>query len=106
MSSRTTVSPYPARTSRRLSASATMLFAEINLMHPPVLCDLLRRPLDQHLALHHDGDALREAKHEVHVVLDDQDGNVLGQIVEHPQDAMRFQRGDARRRLVEEQNAR
>src|SRR3989442_102355 len=38
-----------------------MLLSEINLMHPPVFCDLLRRPLDQHLALHHDGDAPREA---------------------------------------------
>src|SRR5712691_7236880 len=28
-----------------------MLFAEINLMHPLVLCDLLGRPLDQHLAV-------------------------------------------------------
>jgi len=37
------------------------------------------------------GDALREAEHQIHVVLDDQDRDVLGELVEHLQDAMRFQ---------------
>src|SRR5712691_5632373 len=105
MSSSTTVSPYPARTSRRLSASGMVLLAEINLMHAPVLGDFFRRPLDQHFALHQDGDALREAEHEIHVVLDDEDRDVLGQIVQHLQDAMRFQRWHARGGLVEEQHA-
>src|SRR6266516_1944951 len=104
-SSRTTVSPYPARTSRRRSALYDMaLLPEIDLMHASVLGELLRRHLDQHCALHQHGDALREAEHEVHVVLDDQDGDVPGQIVEHLEDAVRFDRGDARGRLVEEQH--
>src|SRR6267378_170111 len=82
-----------------------VLLAEIDLVHAPVPGDLLRRPLDQDLALHEHGDALREAEHEVHVVLDDEDGDVLGQIVQHLQDAVRFQRRHARGGLVEEQHA-
>ena len=42
----------------------------------------LGRAFDQHLALHQHGDAPREAEHEVHVVLDDQDGDVGRQLFE------------------------
>src|SRR6266853_364915 len=72
------------------------LLPEIDLVHALVPGDLLRRPLDQHFALHQNGDALREAEHQIHVVLDDQDRDVLGELVEHLQDAMRFQRRHVR----------
>src|SRR5215472_15347707 len=106
ISSSTTVSPYPARTSFRTSASAMALLAEVHLVHALVLADLLGRAFDQHLALNQHGDALREPKHEIHVVLDDEDRDLLRQAVQHLEDAMGFERGHARRRLVEEQYAR
>src|SRR5229473_3218223 len=58
------------------------LLPEIDLVHALVPGDLLRRPLDQHFALHQNGDALREAEHQIHVVLDDQDRDVFGELVE------------------------
>src|SRR5262252_3034561 len=106
ISSSTTVSPYPARTSFRTSASGMALLAEVHLMHALVLAYLLGRAFDQHLALNQHGDAPREAEHEIHVVLDDEDRDLLRQSVQHLEDAMGFERGHARRRLVEEQHAR
>src|SRR5215831_13510403 len=106
ISSSTTVSPYPARTPFRTSASAMALLAEVDLVHALVLADLLGRALDQHLALNEHGDAPREAEHQVHVVLDDEDRDVARQPVEHLEDAVGLERGHARRRLVEEQHAR
>src|SRR5258708_2667974 len=104
ISSRTPDSPYPARTPVNRSASDMALLPEVDFVHALVPGDLLRRPLDQHFALHQNGDALREAEHQIHVVLDDQDRDVLGELVEHLQDAMRFQRRHARGGLVEEQH--
>src|SRR5687768_8003902 len=71
-SSRTTVSPYPART----LDSSSMRFAQIHIVHALVARDLFGRALGQHDPLHEHGDAPREAEHELHVVLDDQDGDV------------------------------
>src|SRR5690349_5579875 len=105
ISSMTTVSPYPARTSLSARASAMALLAQVDLVHALVRPDLVGGSLDEHLALHQDGDALREAEHQVHVVLDDEDGDVLGKLVEHLEYAMRLERGDPRRRLVEQQHA-
>src|SRR5882672_2559640 len=73
ISSITTVSPYPARTSLRVSASAMTLLPEVDLVHALVAPDFIGRALDQHLALDEHGDAPREAEHQVHVVLDDED---------------------------------
>src|SRR4051812_15716617 len=75
MSSRTTVSPLPARAPDPTSASDSALPPEVDLVHAAVLGDLLRRALDQDLALHQHRDAFGEAEHEVHVVLDDEDGD-------------------------------
>src|SRR5215813_894209 len=106
ISSSTTVSPYPARTSFRTSASAMAMLAEIHLVDALVLADLLGRALDQHLALDEHGDALREAEHQVHIVLDDEDRDVARQPVEHLEDAVGLERGNTSGRLVEEQHAR
>src|SRR5438876_10034830 len=78
-SSRITVSPYPARKPVRRSASGMRRLAEIHVAHAPVGGDLVGPAFDQHLPLDQHGDALREAEHEVHVVLDDQDRDVAGQ---------------------------
>src|SRR2546430_7144867 len=72
-SSRTMVSPYPECSLLICRASGMVLLAQVHLVHALVARNLLGRPFDQHLALHQDGDALREAEHEVHVVLDDED---------------------------------
>src|SRR5207237_4238152 len=50
------------------------------------------------------GDAIRKAEHDVHVVLDDEDGDVAGQRAEHFEDAARVLRGHARGGLVEQQH--
>src|SRR5262252_2758591 len=104
ISSSTTVSPYPARTSFSTSASAMALLAEVHLVHALVLADLLGGAFDQHLALNQYGYTLREAEHEIHVVLYDEDRDVARQPVEHLEDAVGLERRHARRRLVEEQH--
>jgi hypothetical protein len=53
--------------------------AEIDLAHTGVGRDLLRRALHQDAARDHDDDAGGEAEHEVHVVLDEQHRDVLGE---------------------------
>src|SRR5688572_18186444 len=73
MSSSTTVSPYPARTPERLSASGIARFAQVHLPHALVAGDFLGGAFDEHLALHQHADAPREAEHQLHVVLDDED---------------------------------
>src|SRR5438094_3555346 len=85
-SSRMTVSPYPALRPARRNASG-MRFTQVNIAHAPIASDLVGRAFDQHLPLHQHGDPAREAEHEVHVVLDDQDRDVAGQRGEHLQDA-------------------
>src|SRR5688572_26196555 len=75
-SSSTTVSPYPARTLARLSMS----LAQVDVVHALVARDLVRRALDQHRALHQHRDAVGEAEDQLHVVLDDQDRDVRGQL--------------------------
>src|SRR5882672_9351143 len=82
------------------------LLAEIDLVYAFVLADLIGRALDEHFALHQHGDALRKSEHEIHVVLDDEDRDLPGQLVEHLQDTVRFQRRHARGRFIEEQHPR
>src|SRR6185437_1086042 len=54
---------------------------------------------DQH------GDAPRQAEHQIHVVLDDEEGEVGGKALDHLDDGAAFARGHARGRLVEQQHA-
>src|SRR5438034_4064901 len=60
-------SPYPAHTS---CSSSTLLLPEVDLLHPGIRLDLLRRPFRHHAALVHDLDAVGDGEHDVHVVLD------------------------------------
>src|SRR5439155_6811788 len=70
----------------------------------PVAGNFLRRALQQHFALHQHRDAAREAEHQVHVVLDDQDRNFRGPLFQELQDPLGLRRRHARRRLVEQQH--
>jgi hypothetical protein len=72
-------------------------------VNPPVGGNLGRGTLYQHLSLHQNGDPAREAKHEIHVVLDDEDGDPGRQPVEHLEDTLGLRLRHARRGLVEQQ---
>src|SRR5258706_16029265 len=61
---------------------------------------------DQDAALDKDGDALGEAEYEVHVVLDDEHGDILGQAFQQLEQALALGRRHAGDRLVEKQNLR
>src|SRR5262245_11405817 len=93
-SSSTTVAPYPARTPASVRPSA-MALAEVHAMHARVVADLVGRPLAEHLPLHQDRDAAGEAEDEVHVVLDDEDGDLARQPLERVQDLSRLERRHA-----------
>src|SRR5690242_11576593 len=93
-SSRIVVSPYPARTPVSFSTSG-MRLAQVDVAHAPVGGDLVRRALEQHLALHQHGDALREAEYQVHVVLDDQHRDLGGELLQLLQHLARIVRGHA-----------
>src|SRR3981081_3166114 len=84
--SRTTASPEPARRSQtaRSAPDADSGMAcsapQINLAHPLVRGDFLRRALDQNAAADHHDDAFCKSKNEVHIVLDEQDSHIPGEI--------------------------
>src|SRR5258706_8670355 len=103
-SSRTIVSPYPARTAESCSASAMRRLAEVHVAYALVRRDLVRRAFHQHLSLHQHRDALREAEHEIHVVLDDQHRDLGGELLELLQNLAGIVRGHSRGRLVEQQH--
>ena len=83
--------------------SATL--AEIDRAHSGIAADLGRRAAHQHASAHQHHDLPGETEHHVHVVLDDQDRDVGGQLVEHVVDDARLSRRNAGRRLVEQQHA-
>ena len=85
---------------------ARPFLAEIDRPHLLVVHDLGRRALDQHRALHQHRDLLGEAEHHVHVVLDDQNGDVGIEACHHVENEMAFRGRHASRRLVEQQHAR
>src|SRR5437899_2699623 len=75
----TRTAPYPAST-----PSTTSLLAKVGLLHGRVADDLVGRALGDPLAGIEDDDALREAHHRPHDVLDHDDRDALG--VEPQQD--------------------
>src|SRR3569623_3175939 len=91
-SSSTTVSPYPARTLSNWSAGSAMVvrLAEIHFPHLFVASDLLGRALCENRAGHQHGYLAREAEHDVHVVLDDQDGDVAIETRDDVEDKLRL----------------
>src|SRR5215469_4002843 len=93
-------------TSGSTTASPRLIFLEysylqINLEHSGVPLDLRRRSLGQDLAVMEDGDPLRQFHDDLHVVLDDQDRQVLRYAAHQFHRVMRLGRAHPRRRLVQ-----
>ena len=80
--------------------------AGIDLLHPAVGAHGVGRAGHQHFALVHHGDGVREAEHAVDVVLDDQDRNVGGDVLDEVRDPLALGGGKARQRLVQQQHLR
>src|SRR6185437_13873212 len=122
ISSSTTVSPYPAKTASssstflvsakarstmgRSAADATAFLPEIDRPHLLVRHDFMRRDLGENRAGDQHRDPAREANHDVHVVLDNQDGDVRIEAFHHIENEMTLRRRDAGSRLVQQQHAR
>src|SRR5438093_3377365 len=105
--SSTTASPYPARTALSASSGSAMApSAEIDLAHARIGGDLLRRALGEDAAADHDDDPAREPEHDVHVVLDEQHGDVGGEPRDRGEQAGALVARHARRRLVEQEHLR
>src|ERR1043166_6442458 len=68
--------PRTAACRSRLSTSSSNLASEIGLDHARVRLHLARRAFDEPQAMVHDEYALRHVHHQVHVVLDHDDGHV------------------------------
>src|SRR5437764_14301647 len=76
--SSTTASPYPAVSASIARRSGIdRLLAEIDRLHARIARDLLRRALDEQFAVDQHRDAVGEREHDVHVVLDEDDGHVV-----------------------------
>src|SRR5882762_1725848 len=88
------------------SGSATAAFAEVHLAHARVGTDLLRRAVHEDVAADHDDDAAREAEHDVHVVLDEEHGEVLRKARDRREKLCALVLRHAGGRLVEQKHAR
>src|SRR5215468_5121869 len=104
MPSSTTASPYPARTfSSASSASAMACPTQIDVPHARVGRDFPRRALYQDAAAHHDDDAMRKTKYDIHVMLDEQHGDVAGEIGDDGEQLGALALRHARRGLIQQQ---
>ncbi len=95
-----------ARGRRRQRGECHARLAEIDLAHARVIADRLRRAVGQHLALVQHDDPGREPENDLHVVLDQQDRHLRGQLADLRQHAIALARAHAGGRLVEQQQAR
>src|SRR6478752_1190855 len=103
------LSSSSARSAKAISTmavSAVAFLAKLYRPHLFVLHDLVRRALREHRALHQHGDFLGKTKDDVHVVLDNQYGDVGIKCGNHIENKVTFGRRDAGRRLIEQKNAR
>ena len=80
--------------------------ADVDLLDAFGRSGLLDRAIQQDAALVHDGHVVGEAEYAVDVVLDEQDGNVRGELLDEGADALALGGGEAGKRLVEQQQAR
>src|SRR5262245_57685135 len=88
---------------RAASAIAVTAPAQVDLHHPLVTLDLIHRPLAEHAALVEHGDGAGDAPHELHVVLDDEHGALLGDTLAAAPRLLRLLVRHARHRLVDEE---
>ncbi len=89
-----------------LRLGAESVLAEIALAHDLRVADVGRRALLEHAAIVEHDDAVGEIEHDVHVVLDDDDGERARQLLDQRVHARGFLRAHAGGRLVEQQHAR
>src|SRR5206468_3295135 len=99
-----TAATLPYRASSPSTLSTRALPAEVGLDHARVGLDLGGRSLGDLLAEVQHGDPVGDAHHEIHRVLDEEDG--LAQLAQAPDvlvEALELELAHARRRLVEEE---
>src|SRR5471030_3062483 len=77
--SRTMASPYPARKPSTRRSSGNARLPEIDRLHATIARDLVVGALGEQRAIHHHRNARREAEHQIHVVLDEEDRDVRGE---------------------------
>jgi len=77
---------------------------EVDAANLPISGDRLGRAFDQHAALDQNGDPLCNAKDQIHIVLDDQQRDVLWQPLDGLDDRAALARWYPGRRFVEQQN--
>ena len=80
--------------------------AGVDFLHALVVADLVRRAGHEDLALVHHGDAMRETEHTIDVVLDDQHGDVGGDVLDQVGHALALRRRQSGERLIEQQDLR
>src|SRR5215471_12115702 len=79
MSESTTASPYPAVNPSIRRRSDIERLAQVDGLDPAITRDRVGCPLDEQRAVDQDRNAVGKAEHEIHVVLDEHHGHVLGQ---------------------------
>src|SRR5579862_436470 len=89
----------PAISATALMETSSCL--EVDLHDPRVLLDFRGRALGQYLAVMEHGDAVGELHDDLHVVLDDEDRQVLGDAAHQRHRLVRLGRAHPRGRLVE-----
>src|SRR5580765_7517249 len=99
----TWLSPYATFTPLTSSMRGVPTAAEVDLDHPLVLLDLVHRTFAEHAALVQHGHRAGNAPHELHVVLDDEHGPVLGHRPKEPRRLLGLLVGHAGNGLVDEQ---
>ena len=103
---KTRASPYPALKTSRRAAQPCASVSEIGFAHAGVGGDFGWRAFHQQAAGDQNGNARREAKHQIHVVLDQQDRHVGGQPGQRGEHLGPLADRHAGGRFVEKQRAR
>src|SRR6185295_7957465 len=103
MPSSTTASPYPARTSARARSGSATARPQVDFAHAGIVCYFAGRAREQDAPPHQHDDPGSETEHDVHVVLDEEHREVLGEARDHGEKLGAFLFRHPGRRLVEEQ---
>src|SRR5688500_8584829 len=99
--------PYAVTSSRTVSITPASRSAEIGFLHQRIVLDLRRRALGDLLAEVEDRDAVGDAHHELHHMLDEQDGHAAAAQLHDPVAQLRdLLAVHSRGRLVQQQEPR
>src|SRR3954470_2313529 len=99
----TLLAPYAVS---RFCTLSSKLFPEVGLAHRRVGADLRRRAGGNQAAADQHRDAIREAEHRVHVVLDEEHRHALADLLDQGDHRLRFLRAHAGHRLIEQDELR